>query len=192
MAQQVKYKPTDRKNLIAFEWGGRGHGTGAVRALKMVRPICKLCYLGPDTPSDWHQKCEHDPYFSKKPHIKKVDIFEIQDVDGVDREVLTGTETRTFLVKEPNITEVVASVRSNDGQGPAKKRRYGFRELPEVGYAPMCEMYGCGKAWPEIGTAHGNYCSENHAKLCIADALEVKFTINRPELRRQEMQAVNI
>lgn len=188
--QQKKYSPTDKK-LTKFEWAGRGVGAGAVRALKMVRPICPTCQ-GIDALADWHVKCEHDPYFTKKPHVKKVDKFEVQDVDGVEREVLVGQDTRTFLVREPNITEVVVSVRSNDGRSVEKKRRYGFKELPEVGYAPMCQMYACGKAFPAVATEYGDYCSENHAKLCVADILEIKFTINRPDIRRQEMAAINL
>jgi hypothetical protein len=54
-------------------------------------------------------------------------------------------------------------------------------------------MYSCGKAWPTIRTDEwGDYCSEGHAKICAADALEIKFTINDPRIARQEMAEVSI
>jgi len=159
--------------------------------VKMVRPTCRECQ-GPDAPANWWANCGHDPYFTKKPHIKKVERYETELIDGVEREVLAGTDTRTYLVREPNITEVVVTARANDGRGVEKKQRYGFKQLPDIGYAPMCEMYGCGKAFPTVDTQYGVYCSENHAKLCVADILEIKFTINRPDIRRQEMAAINL
>lgn len=189
MAQILKYSAADKKKYITFEWAGRGKGNAALRADKMVRPTCKECQIGLDTPRDWAEHCEHDPYWSLQPKVIKTPVY-ATDEDG--DMVLTETVTRTKMIRVPNITEVTNSVRHNDGEGRKKMQAKGFKLVTEVGIAPMCEMYGCGKAWPVVRTEYGDYCSQGHAKLCIADITEVKFTVNDPRVYRQELQNVVI
>lgn len=189
MATIIKYSAADKKKYKSFEWAGRGKGSAALRASKMVRPICNECQVGLDTPINWFEKCEHDPYWSLSPKVLKTPVYET-DEDG--DMILKQTDVRTKMLRVPNVTEVVNSARSNDGKGIEKMQKKGFKHFPEVNLAPMCEMYGCGRPWPVVRTEYGDYCTENHAKLCVADITEVKFTVNDPRVYRQELQNVVI
>lgn len=189
MAQMIKYSAADKKKYITFEWAGRGNGMAAVRCEKMLRPICNTCQKGLDTLVGWEKTCEHEPYWSLQPKVIKTPKYET-DEDG--DLVLVDTEIRTKMVKIPNIAEIVISPRHNDGRGVEKQKAKGFIPVTSGGVAPMCDMYGCGRAWPAIRTNYGDYCSELHAKLCVADALEIKFTVNDGKVYQQELAGVTI
>src|SRR5258706_9669616 len=124
MAQFLKYSAADKKKLNDFGWNGRGKGSAAFRAAKMVRPICTDCQKGLDTPAGWYDVCEHDPYWSLAPKVIKTPRYET-DEDG--DMILAETQVRTKMIRVPNITEVIISVRQNDGQGVQKARNKGFK-----------------------------------------------------------------
>src|SRR6266568_368775 len=180
VATQINYSPADRRKLTTFEWNGRGSTAGALRALKMVAPRCQTCQTpetvkgGSPRQFSWMKDCVHgagpagaEPYFSLQPKVIKTPKLE-PDEDG--DLTLVETAVRTKMIRVPNIVEIPISERFEDGEAVQKAASHGFKVLPDVGLAPMCEMYGCGKAWPTVGTDFGAYCSEVHAGLCIDDA----------------------
>lgn len=168
MATQISYSAADKKKLKAWEWPGQNVATS--RSVKMVRPQCGECQQGLDTAPGWWRSCTHDPYWSSQRKTRKIPVWKLDPETG--EEVLQEETTQTRRVRVPNILEVALISRSNDGEGPRRFHSMkGYRYLPEIGLAPMCEAHGCGRAWPTVQTAqNGVYCSEAHAKMCVGDA----------------------
>src|SRR5438132_1286087 len=181
MATTITYSAKERKELQTIEWAGSGDRGGALRAVKMVRPICDICQaLGLDTPLFWFRTCEHgpeqkkSPYWTMKPHTRKVPTYTpVLDAEGKETgEFIKGeVVARVTFTLEPNITEVIKSVRFGGGMLPEQMAgNKGFKYFHELGLAPMCEFKGCGKAWPTVRTNEdGDYCSLIHAKLVYAE-----------------------
>lgn len=204
---EVKYSAADKKKLKTFEWNGRGSATAAMRAMKMVAPRCQECQtpevIKDDSPTrwTWMKDCPHNPYWGMQPKVTKVP--KIVDEIGEDGKptgdyIQEDVVVRTRLIAQPNIVEIPMAERFEDGQAVQKAARHGFRILTDAGIAPMCQMYGCGKAWPTIGTDDGIYCSREHAQLCVidfnntAEGVPTFLTINNPKLRKQELAEVNV
>lgn len=174
MSTTIKYDKKDMDRLTKFEWAGRGDTVGGLRSIKLARPICQEgCQGSLDTELTWYLRCTHgpkekdgSPYWRMRQHVKKVQVLdELKDDDGNGTGQYVGsTQTRVYFTLEPNITEVVYSISHDNGEGPQIAMDFkGFKMLPDIGVAPMCELKGCGKAWPTFGTEFGNYCSEEHA-----------------------------
>ena len=211
--ERIEYTAAEKKKLVTWEWAGRGDAISGLRAVKMVRPICdKGCQAGLDTVPGWWNTCKHgaeqkdgSPYWRFRQHTKKVDTYEpVLDKDGKETGEFVGTnETRVFFKLEPNITEVVYDVGNGSGANPAVfAQTKGFILLPEAGVAPMCELKGCGKAWPTVRIseysdrvgdavfrfAAAAYCSEAHARLAGARIQSVFLPTNDAAGRQQMLQ----
>lgn len=201
----IEYTAAEKKKLITWEWAGRGDSISGLRAIKMARPICdKGCQSGLDTVSGWWLDCKHgpeekdgSPYWRFRQHTKKVDVFApVLDADGNPTDEFSGTkDTRVFFKLEPNITEVVYDIGIGSGQNPGMfARTKGFVLLGDIGVAPMCELKGCGKAWPtvlvsaytvatgdlSVQFAEARFCSERHARLAGARNQNVFLPTNNP------------
>lgn len=170
MAQTIVYTKAQLSKLKAWEWTGVLDDS---RVIKMARPQCRICQTGKvDLPPNWADSCTHDPYWSsqKKTRVKPTWEDQVNPDTGETESVLTGEETTTYRVRVPNIVEVSFHARSNAGKGPQLFQVFkGYKRLPEVGLAPMCEMRGCGKAWPTVRTRFGDFCTEQHARAVGAD-----------------------
>jgi hypothetical protein len=200
MSHEVRYPEKMRETLKTFEWNGRGDANGAIRAIKMAQPICEICQtveaIRDESPIrwTWMKDCEHGPqgmgpYWSFSPKVINTPKI-VEDEDG--EFVLDSVATRTKMVLMPNIVEIPITMGFESGEGLQKAAHHGFKVLSDIGLAPMCEMYGCGKAWPLVGTDFGNYCTEIHAKLCIADAEGVLLIINNPKKRSEQLRSLNV
>jgi hypothetical protein len=174
MATTITYTAKEQK-LQSFGWQGGARVQAAARAVKMVRPICSECQVGEFTVPGWFKTCDHgpgpggSPYWSLQPKVRKI------PKTGVDEDgdmVLLETEVRTKLVLMPNMCEVVLNIRQNSGQSVEMALRKGYKFLADEGIAPMCQLYGCGKTFPTVNTAYGDFCSEMHGKVVAADANE--------------------
>lgn len=180
MATQLMYSEAERSRLKTFEWAGRGNTNRAMRAIKMLRPICKDCQGNADTNvPGWHEKCKHfdDPlrkYWQLSAKTIGVTVYkEDEDGDLVIDEEATKSGTKTKYVLIPNWVEIPLRTGNYDGKGPQLMARKGFKLPQQVGLAPMCQFYGCGKAWPKFRCENGDYCSIGQAKLAMADEDEI-------------------
>lgn len=199
--ERIEYTAAQKKNLVTFEWAGRGdHAQSGLRAVKMARPICEQgCQGSMDSALRWMDTCKHgpaekdgSPYWRMRQHIKKVAAYEpVLDAEGDPTgEYMGKTETRMFFTLEPNITEVVYSMSHNSGTGVQDSIFWkGFKFLPEIGVAPMCELKGCGKAWPDVRTLDfGDYCTIDHARLVGARLQVVQLPANDEKKRREMLR----
>lgn len=180
MALTIEYTAAQKKKLYDAGWNGRGSEVGAVRSIKMVRPICKPCQSEPYKVTTWWSVCPHRGedglaiYWSQWPKVIKTQVIGKDDEGDM---ALLNTVTRTKIVVLPNVTEVIQDEGKNIGRGPEKMRVKGFLFMEEAKLAPMCQMYGCGRSWPTVRTEeYGDYCSEYHAKLCVATAEGIVMT----------------
>lgn len=211
--ERIEYTAAQKKKLFTFEWAGRGDTVSGLRAVKMARPICDQgCQNGLDTLFKWWETCKHgpqekdgSPYWRMRQHVKKVDNYEpVLDSEGNPTGEYTGSKVaRVFFKLEPNITEVVYDIGIGSGANPEQFKTFkGFAALPDVGVAPMCELKGCGKAWPTIRVAEytdragdkvfrfaaASYCSEAHARLAGARIQSVFLPTNDAAGRAQALQ----
>lgn len=199
---EKKYSAAERKKLKTFEWNGRGSATAALRAKKMVQPRCAECQtpevVRPESPTRWTwvNTCTHNPYWSLRPKVTKVPkIVPELDEDGNETGdfIQEDVVVRTRMIVEPNIVEIPMSIRFDDGEAVRKAAGHGYKVLSDQGIAPMCEMYGCGRAWPTVGTDFGVYCSTQHAKLCALDEMETTFLIiNDPQLQKEQLRSIEV
>ena len=175
MATQITYTAAEKKKYKAWSW--KGNNTSGSRAIKMRRPQCSECQSVESFQFGWWKTCEHDPYWSSQSKKVGTEVWETGP-DGVEylNEEKTIATRKTKRIRVPNIVEVPFIARSNDGRGPAKfheQKGYLYMMEPDKSgtvFAPMCEMHGCGRSWPTVKTAkYGIYCSETHARACVAD-----------------------
>ena len=188
MAKELKEMPG---------WSQGVRENAAIRMVKMIRPICphsqKEYYETPEgkvlerrNPGQepncqsrggaWWEYCEaqgHNPYFRSRKWYEKI---EVSNGDGtVDFKTVKhegspcSTCSGDHLI--PNVKQISAHIRINSGRGPdVRHRAYGYRYLPEMGYAEVCEFRNCQKP-VKVEGLYGKYCSTNHAALCATDAL---------------------
>jgi hypothetical protein len=174
-------------------WSQGVRDNAAIRMVKMIRPVClhsqKEYEQTPEgriierrTPGQepncqtrggaWWETCEalgHNPYYRKRVWYSKQDVFETDAATG--EQVKTGDRVVRHEDEIPNIKQVPAHVRVNSGRGPQFRHdNRGYRYLPEMGFAEVCEMRNCQKP-VKVESLYGKYCSSNHAALCGADAL---------------------
>ena len=87
--ERLTYSKATKDAVKTFEWAGRGNAMTGLRALKMLRPICKICQSPPEHAANWYEFCEHkgedglDVYWSDQPKTVRVPKYEI-DEDGDD------------------------------------------------------------------------------------------------------------
>jgi hypothetical protein len=192
----LNYSAKERNRLKTFEWNSRANVVMGHRAIKMLRPICKDCQNPPEHPANWYETCPHfgadrnKMYWSYSTKIIKTPVYE-EDEDG--DLVVKEEQVKTKLVLVPNWTEVPADTAHSDGQAPRRcYEQKGFRYPEEIGLAPMCQFSGCGKAWPRIRTSLGDYCTELHAKLAVANELEINLVAHNPRIRAQQLREISL
>lgn len=177
MSTTLEYSTADKKKLKTFQWTGGVSDERARRAIKMLKPVCFECQgnTWPPVPGWWND-CPHRPYERLVPKKVRIESY-IEDEDGdiVLDEEATKRSMKTKMVLVPNIVEVIYHIQLNDHQGPLKFQTLkGFKQMHEAGYAPMCEAYGCGRAWPTFKSDEfGTYCSQKHAQQCALKEAEM-------------------
>lgn len=195
MATKITYTKAQKDKLKDFGWSSRGHQHGAFRAIKMLRPVCYECSSQPGRFRNWVKDCVHDPYWRLQPKEIKVPVY-ITDEDGdmVLDEVATNKGKKVKMLRFPNIVEVPLATNINAGEGVTRAtQKKQFRYLEEEDVAPICQMWGCGASWPTVGTeGFGDYCSENHAKLCAAHEQGIILPSNDPAAMRRTLADIAI
>jgi hypothetical protein len=103
-----------------------------------------------------------------------VEQFEpILDDDGKEtgayksnRDPISGkAPAQNFFTLEPNISEVAYTQSIGSGRQPGNQRLYkGWKFLEELGIAPMCMLFGCGRAFPTVKVENDYFCSIEHAR----------------------------
>lgn len=186
-------KKEDLKQIPGFSTNVRTNA--AARMVKLAQPICPFskvkmirtpegrsipdpnqdmqqsCQSGKDqdqeTRRGWWNECEargHDPYFTTRIWYSEEDIVN-EETGEVER-----TKKVRHTDRRPNISQVSAGVRVNSGQRGAqyKIQRFGFKRLPEIGYAEVCQFRNCQDP-VTVTSRFGKYCGVEHATLIAAD-----------------------
>jgi hypothetical protein len=173
-----------------------------LRMKKLAQPICPFSKIemerdykgdwvpkkGPTDPmrqncqragGAWWKDCVakgHNPYFREVVWYVTEDEF---DDDGL----LTGTKKFRRSMVMPNIKQVAISPRINNGLGARyAKQRKGCVELPDIGYAEVCQYRGChNDVSPNCKSLrYGNYCCTEELALVAAD--QQGTALHRPNL----------
>lgn len=180
------------KQIPGFSTGVRPNA--AARMVKLAQPICpksqpkqirtpegrmipdpnqdftQSCQSERDANGDsvrgWWDKCEalgHDPYFTTRVWFSEEPV--VNDEGEVERTKKVRHEDR-----RPNISQVSAGIRVNSGQRSVqyKMQRFGFKRLPEIGYAEVCQFRNCQNP-VTVTSRFGKYCNVEHASLIAAD-----------------------
>ena len=160
------------------------------RTIKMVMPVCSTCQHG-KVPDNWAERCPHDPYYATTaiPHEEPPPVEEILDPEGkgTGRFKITGEpEVWYEYKKELNFTQVPFNIRIDSRRGVQMGQAGGFKFVEDFGVAPFCQYRGC---WSQELTVrhpqYGNYCSEMHAKLVVADTLGIPIQQDSDRLQEQ-------
>lgn len=191
----INYTEAQRKKLVKWEWQTPNIVSG-FRSVKMLRPICKECQDNPQHPVNWSEFCTHGGedkekylYWSLRPKTIKIPSYE-QDADG--DLVLVKEDVVNKMILVPNWSDIAADLGHSDGAMPTYLHdSAGFRFPEEIGLAPMCQMYQCGKAFPRVRTTLGDYCEEYHAKIAISNERGILLPTN-PRLRAERLAEVAI
>lgn len=175
------------------------------RTVKLARPICQsviengvTTFLGCEDAtiitSAWWEKCPHNPYESTitmRSATTKTEPVTMED--GTVRHKVVGTEVMTWEEQRPNFMQVANSRRINSGRAVEHFRtRLGWKHADEVGYAPFCQFSDCWSQDIKFRTSHGDYCSENQAKLIAADENEDQLEILEPKKRARQLAAIGL
>jgi hypothetical protein len=168
--------PASRDGLVNYHLpAGRTRLNTAIRMLKLVAPDCAPCTEGPHA-ADWFRTCPHDPYFHTQDAPEVVEEREPQP-DGTY--VVTERKTVYRVRRMPNLRQIPHSTR-HLGFALRKKLRKGFAFPEQLGIAPFCQFGDCwSQDIPERwrGTVHGDYCSEDHARVMSAQHESVPLEI---------------
>jgi hypothetical protein len=159
------------------------------KSYTFLRPICRICQRGDNTPTNWYRTCAHDPYITYREESWMEPQFETQD-DGT--KIITGRIERVRTIPVPNWVEISSTVRINGGVGTQEARRKGFirpselkNELYPNGIAECCEWSDCKVQEGLKDYKYGRFHSELEAKRA---ALDIEGTVDgkRPEVYDQE------
>lgn len=181
---------TEAQARIQIKGDNMSRTNRVLRTLKMVQPIHAECQF--PIRGKWWVRCEeagHEPYVTKQERIIDVPTY-ATDEDG--DLVLTETKTKKKIVMRPNLTQVALDESINDGRGPERfAREKGFRQLEDLGFEPMCQMYDC---WLPVTIVceFGEFCSKEHARLVGARTEGVALEVLDPRKRRAQLRAVEI
>ena len=178
------------ENLIELKGQNFARSNRTLRTLKMGQPIHPECQW-PRT-ERWWVRCEeagHEPYITKQEREFSIPVYET-DEDG--DMVLKETKTKRKVIVRPNIVQVALDDDHNDGRGPEKfAKTKGFRQLEELGYMPMCQLYDC---WmpSTVKCEFGEFCSKEHARMVGALAEGVALEVLDRRKRRAQLRAVEL
>lgn len=191
---EVRPATTEAKTTVELERFGLGNDgssqTYGIRVIKMSPPRCKVCTDGLHR-NDWYASCPHDPYF----HEQEVpEVKEIREDQGDGTYIVTDRKEVIRVRQMPNLVQVPRSNRH--ATQFEKKRRKGWRLPEEIGVAPFCQFLGC---WSQDiqfrSTFYGDYCSQTHALIPMADAmkkvLEVPNSSEGRNKRRSQLGELN-
>jgi hypothetical protein len=168
----------------------------AQRMINLARPICPFSKItmeldsngrparkeGISTPNcqlagkGWWDDCAdrgHDPYFTTYKWYTEEDILE---PDEQGRLVKTGVHVIPHEQRMPNVAQVAATTRINNGRGPQEAiENKGFKRLRDIGFDEVCQFRNCQKPITPEGTSrkYGLFCSKQHLALIGADYEEV-------------------
>lgn len=161
-----------------------------LRSIKMAQPIHPECQW--PRRKNWWVGCEekgHEPYVTKSIRLIEEPVYETDDEGDL---VLKETKTKQKVVIRPNVTQVPLDMAINDGRGPDKfARDKGFRQLEEVGFAPMCQLHDC---WlpAKLTCEFGEYCSKEHARMVGAMEEGIALEVLDARKRRAQLRAVEV
>lgn len=179
-----------KQKLTSVKGISLAHSNRALRVLKMLQPIHPECQF--PLRREWWKACEeagHEPYVTRQEVEVKVPVYG-EDEDG--DLVLIEEKVKKKVVTHPNITQVALTRSINDGRGPERfAKEKGFRQLEEMGFAPLCQMLNC---WLEatITTPWGEFCGRNHARLVAAAEDGVALEVLDRRKRDRQLRAIDI
>lgn len=206
MATKVKEEP---KMLPGFSTAGRVSHLG-MTDIVVAQPICPKSQIrgrmvnGRYEPPEvglgdendqlsgpgWVNRCiakGHDPYWSTRQRVitrmtSKID--EEGDEVPVRKEILI---TDRML----NVTSVSTSTRVGSGNALAWKQKYfAYKPISDFGYAEVCHLSRCQKPITIVSKAYGQFCSEEHLSVCVADEEEKVLTRTNHEYATGEERMV--
>jgi hypothetical protein len=188
-----------KKDLKIIPWERTGvRLANGGRTMKMIQPVCPQSAVGSGcemlhSDTAWWVECEkkgHNPYYQVSEEKTQVPIV-AETEDG--RKLITGYEEEIELVESIRTNQVVFNNRVDSKQGVELKRfLHGWKHPEEMGFAPMCEFRNCFAPNPEIKTRYGNFCSEDEARIVIADERHVVLEVMIPEKRRDQLEGIVI
>lgn len=161
-----------------------------LRSLKMAQPIHPDCQH--PRRDRWWVFCEerdHSPYISTQE--REITTPEYGTDEDGDK-ILVGSKTKIKIVERPNLVQVPLDPSHNDGRGPENfARTKGFRQLEEIGYAPLCQLHDC---WlpAVVNCEFGEYCSKEHARLVGAREEGIALEVLDRRKRRAQLRRVEI
>lgn len=179
---KVELKSADGLSLAK---GGR-----ILRTIKMGQPIHAECQWPPR--ESWWVGCMdkgHEPFVTHQLITVETPVWEVDEEGDT---VLTGTKTKQKRVSHLNIVQVPLDESVNDGNGPERfKREKGFKDLEELGYKPMCQLFDC---WLDatIKTNYGDYCSKAHARMVGAREEGIALEVVDSRKRATQLRSVEL
>lgn len=194
----------EKKNLKVIPWERVGVRLNTpARTIKMLRPVCPETSMDPDgnyTPGceskhigAWWLKCEekgHQPYLQEKEVTKRKRKTEVTP-DG--RTVVKATEEEIEIEQTPRVAQVPLGLRTNSHTFVEDKRFWGGFVMPQdKEYAPMCQFRNCFAPNPKFKTEFGDYCSENEARMMIAEGRHLVLEVFNQEKRKDQLRGINV
>lgn len=181
---------TKKPELVELKGDNMAKSNRNRRSIKMAQPIHSDCQW--PRRKAWWVGCEekgHEPYITKQTRLIEQPVYDVDDEGDM---VLKETKTKQKVVVRPNLVQVILDVGHNDGRGPDRfAKEKGFRQLEEVGYAPMCQLFDC---WlPATVTCDfGEFCSKDHARLVGAHDEGIALEVLDARKRRAQLRAVEV
>lgn len=187
-----------KKDLKVIPWERQGIrlATGG-RTIKMLQPVCPNAAVGDGCENKeygaWWVACEqngHNPYFQIE-EVKHQTPIVSESESG--RKLVTGHQEEVELIETVRTNQVALYERVNSKQGVEDKRFFHGWKMPEdMGYAPMCEFRNCFAPFPEVKTRYGAFCSEEQARMVIADERHVVLEVMLPDKRADQIEGITI
>lgn len=166
------------------------------RSIKMVEPICADCQeVAGGAPLGWWMKCVHNPYYTIEDVPVKTPIIEevADEATGVVEKLITGSKTKLVRKESPNLKQVAFETRINSGEGVKMAQDNGCI-LPEaIGYKPYCQFGDCWNQNLRVRSPQfGDYCSELHCKVVIADSTGMALEVLDVKAREEQLRSIVI
>jgi hypothetical protein len=131
--------------------------------------------IGPDDENcqlaggQWWKMCEakgHEPYFTNYRRVVTRSVDEIDEAGD-----LVPREKRVVITaKILNVTSISTSLRVGSGQAVRWKKRYfGFKEITDFGYSPVCDFSRCQQPVKFVVDGYGGFCGKQHLAMAAAN-----------------------